>query len=32
MNNLNEFNVHKGSLLISPPLTEDDFFHNSVIF
>ena len=27
MNNLNEFNVHKGSLLISPPLTEDDFFH-----
>ncbi|GIS04714.1 MAG: transcriptional regulator [Bacteroidota bacterium] len=32
MNNLNEFNVQKGSLLISPPLTEDDFFHNSVIF
>lgn len=32
MNNQNEFNVHEGSLLISPPLTEDDFFHNSVIF
>ena len=25
-------NIKKGNLLISPPLTEDDFFHNSVIF
>ena len=32
MNNLKELNVHKGSLLISPPLTEDNFFNNSVIF
>ena len=32
MNNPGELNVQKGNLLISPPLTEDDFFHNSVIF
>ena len=32
MNNQSELNVQKGNLLISPPLTEDDFFHNSVIF
>ena len=32
MNNPSELNVQKGNLLISPPLTEDDFFHNSVIF
>ena len=25
-------NIKKGNLLISQPLTEDDFFHNSVIF
>ena len=32
MNNSGELSVQKGNLLISPPLTEDDFFHNSVIF
>ena len=32
MNNQDEFNVQKGNLLISQPLTEDDFFHNTVIF
>jgi len=32
MNNQDELNVKKGDLLISKPLTEDDFFHNSVIF
>ena len=32
MNIQGELNVQKGNLLISPPLTEDDFFHNSVIF
>ena len=32
MNNSSELNVQKGNLLISQPLTEDDFFHNSVIF
>jgi len=32
MNNSDELSVQKGNLLISPPLTKDDFFHNSVIF
>ena len=32
MNNSGELSVQQGNLLISPPLTEDDFFHNSVIF
>ena len=32
MINQGELNVQKGNLLISQPLTEDDFFHNSVIF
>ena len=32
MNNQGELNVQKGNLLISQPLIEDDFFHNSVIF
>ena len=32
MNNQGELNVQKGNLLLSQPLIEDDFFHNSVIF
>ena len=32
MINQGELNVQKGNLLISQPLTENDFFNNSVIF
>ena len=31
MNNKDGLNVQKGNILISQPLSEDDFFHNSVI-